>query len=332
MKAIVVHGFGPANVHQVEDIAQPSAASSEVLIEVLSAGINFPDTLVVQGKYQNLPPLPFVPGKELVGRVIHAGADTKNLQVGDRVMAQVEHGAFAEIVAVKEEHCHRVPADLADTEAAAMGMVYQTAYFALVERGRLLRGETVLVNGAAGGVGIATVQIAKALGGKVLAGVNNQEHADIALENGADHVIDLGISDLHNSLREQVWEATDGRGADLVIDPLGAHVFDASLRALGWCGRLVVIGFAAGGISAVKANYLLLKNIEVIGLQWSDYRDRQPGKVSAVQDTLYELQRTGKIKPRIAKVLPLHRHSEAFDVLSSGSSAGKFVLDIRALA
>jgi NADPH2:quinone reductase len=214
-------------------------------------------------------------------------------------------------------------------EAAAMGLAYQTAYFALVDRGQYQAGETVLVHGAGGGVGLAAVQIAKALGARVLAGVRHAGHAALALANGADHVIDLGRENLRESLREQVYTLTQGKGADVIVDPVGGDVFDASLRALAWCGRLVVIGFAAGRIPEVRANYLLVKNITVTGLQWSDYRDRRPERVRQVQEALFELYRAGKVKPQVMRTFPLERFAEALALLREGKAQGKLVLEIR---
>ena len=196
-------------------------------------------------------------------------------------------------------------------EAASLSLVYDTAWVALRERARLAPGETVLVLGALGGVGRASVQLARAMGARVLAGISRPEKAALARQAGADAVIDLSREHLRDTLREQVWAATDGRGADVVLDPLGGDVFDAALRALAWCGRLVVIGFAAGRIPTVRTNYLLLKNIEVSGLQVSDYRKRRPGLVAACFAEIFELYGEGRIKPATAEVFPLDQAGEA---------------------
>ncbi len=203
---------------------------------------------MVEGRYQHKPPLPFTPGKELAGEVVEVGYDVTSFVPGDRVMVQVEHGAFAERVVARPEQCLEIPDTMPFDDAAAMGLVYQTAWFALHDRGGFAPGETVLVTGATGGVGLAAVQLVKALGGVALAGVTTPSKAAAALEAGADHVIDLSVANLRDGLREQVHAVTGGKGADICIDVLGGDPFDAAMRALAWCGRMVVVGFAAGRI------------------------------------------------------------------------------------
>jgi len=328
MKAVVIHEFAEPEDIGVEETAEPVPGNGEVLIDVTHAGINFPDMLVMTGKYQNLPDRPFVPGKDAAGSIIAVGAGVQGLKKGDRVVAQVEFGAFAERVAAPAASCYLLPDSISDKDAAGMGLVYQTAYFALVERGQFKKGEAVLVNGAAGGVGGAAVQLVKALGGTALAGVAGPEQAEAARALGADHIIDLAAPDLRDSLREQVYACTNGKGADVVLDPLGDDIFDAAIRAVAWCGRLVCIGFAAGRIPTLKVNYLLVKNIAVSGLQWSDYRDRQPEKVREVQQRLYELHAQGALRPQITEVLPLARFAEPLRVLANGKGRGKYVLKV----
>ncbi|WP_459617009.1 NADPH:quinone oxidoreductase family protein [Bordetella sp. 2513F-2] len=328
MKAVVIHQFAEPEDLKVEEIAEPSPGNGEVLIAVTHAGINFPDMLVMTGKYQNLPDRPFVPGKDAAGTIVAVGPGVRGLAKGDRVVAQVEFGAFAECMVAPAASCYPLPDSISDRDAAAMGLVYQTAHFALVERGQFKRGETVLVNGAAGGVGGAAIQLVKALGGTALAGVAGPEQAEAARALGADHIIDLAAPNLRDSLREQVYACTGRKGADVVLDPLGDDVFDAAIRALAWCGRLVCIGFAAGRIPTLKVNYLLVKNIAVSGLQWSDYRDRQPEKVREVQQRLYELHAKGALRPQVTEVLPLARFAEPLRVLANGKGRGKYVLKI----
>ncbi|CAP41580.1 MULTISPECIES: NADPH:quinone oxidoreductase family protein [Alcaligenaceae] len=326
MKAVVIREFAEPEHLKVEEIADPVAGPGEVLINVTHAGINFPDVLVMTGKYQNLPDRPFVPGKDAAGSVVAVGPGVVGLKEGDRVVAQVEHGAFAERMVAPAASCYPLPASISDRDAAGMGLVYQTAFFALVERGQFSAGETVLINGAAGGVGGAAVQLVKALGGTALAGVAGEQQAAATRALGADHIIDLAAPDLRDSLREQVFACTGGRGADVVLDPLGDEIFDASIRAVAWCGRLVCIGFAAGRIPTLKVNYLLVKNIAVSGLQWSDYRDRQPEKVRDVQQRLYDLHAKGLLRPQITEVLPLARFAEPLRILADGKGSGKYVL------
>lgn len=326
MKAVVIHEFGAPDTVKVDEAANPRPNDDQVLIAVTHAGVNYPDTLVVSGKYQILPPRPFVPGKDAAGTVLEVGKNVSGLKAGDRVVAQVEHGAYASQLVTEPENCHKLPDSMPDSDAAAMGLVYQTAYFALVERGQFQPGEIVLVNGAVGGVGSAAIQLIKGLGGIALAGVNGPEQAESARANGADHIIDLSAPNLRDSLREQVYACTDGHGADVVLDLLGDDIFDAALRAVAWCGRVVVIGFAAGRIPTIKANYLLVKNIAVSGLQWSDYRDRQPEKVHAAQQKLFELHAKGAIRPNITEVYPLEEAGKPLGILAAGQGRGKYVL------
>jgi NADPH2:quinone reductase len=328
MKAIVIQEFKAPESVTLGDLPDPQVADSDVLIGVHAAAVNYPDVLVVQGKYQILPQRPFAPGKDAAGVVLAVGANVAGFRPGDRVVAQLEYGGFAELVSVNAASCFHIPDAMSFEDAAAMGLVYQTAYFALMERGGFRQGETVLVTGAAGGVGSAAIQIVKGLGGIALAGVSGAEHVEAAKQLGADAVIDLAAPDLRESLRDQVRNATAGHGADVLLDTLGGDVFDAALRAMAWCGRAVVIGFAAGRIPEVKVNYLLVKNIGVSGLQWSDYRERQPEKVLTVQQEIFRLYEQGALKPKIAGALPLARAGEALAKLASGQVSGKYVLTV----
>jgi len=325
MRALVVREHGGPEALVIEDRPSPEPGPGEVLVDVRAMGINYPDLLVIAGTYQILPPKPFVPGKELAGIVAAVGPEVTALEPGDRVMAQVEHGAFAEQVVVPEAQCFLIPERMSFEQAAGMGLVYQTAHFALIDRCRMAPGEWVLVNGAAGGVGLAAVQVAKGLGARVLAGVRGEANATFVAD-AVDAVIDLGAADLRDSLRDQVRHATDGHGADVVIDPVGGTVFAASLRALAWRGRLCVVGFASGDIPAVKANYLLVRNIAVSGLQWSDYRDRDPAWVRRVHNELCDLYALGRIDPQIMAAYPMANAAEALDLIRSGQVRGKVVL------
>ncbi len=253
MRAIVVGEFGPPEGLRVAKVPTPVPGPGEVLVTVHAAPVNYVDMLVVGGTYQFLPPFPFIPGKGPAGVVTALGPGVTTLRVGDRVLAMAEVGGYAEAVAVAADQCHRLPAHMSFAEAASAAVVYDTSWVALRGRARLSPGESVLVLGASGGVGHAAVQLARALGaGCVLAGISRPEREAAVRANGADAVIDLSRPDLRDSLREQVYAETDGRGADIIIDPLGGTVFEAAIRALAWCGRLVVIGFAAGGIPTLQ--------------------------------------------------------------------------------
>lgn len=327
MRAVVMRAFGAPETAAIVDLPNPLARPDELVVEMHAAGVNYPDLLVVEGRYQHKPPLPFTPGKELAGVVVAAGDEVTSFVPRDRVMVQVEHGAFAQYVVARPTQCFELPDEMPFDAAAAMGLVYQTAWFALHDRARFQPGETVLVNGATGGVGLAAVQLVKALGGIALAGVTTASKAGAAVEAGADHVIDLAAGDLRNSLRDQVHAVTGGQGVDVCIDMLGGDPFEAALRALAWCGRMVVVGFAAGRIPEIKANYLLVKNIEVSGLQWSDFRDRTPKRMAAAQAGIFRLYREGKLKPAIMARLPLERAAEALAMIRDRKVIGKIVLE-----
>ncbi|OGA37624.1 MAG: NADPH:quinone oxidoreductase [Betaproteobacteria bacterium RIFCSPLOWO2_12_FULL_62_13] len=329
MRAIVLHQHGPLENLVLEERPAPVPGPNEVLVDVHAAGVNFPDLMVVEGSYQLLPPRPFSPGKDLAGVVAAVGREVTTCRVGDRILAQVEWGAFAEQCVVPAPQCFVMPQKMPYEEGAAFGLVYLTAYFALVERAEFKPGDSVLVNGAAGGVGLASVQIAKALGATVLAAVDSDEKAALATENGVDRVVRTDVPDLKDALRAQVHEFTDKRGVDIVIDPVGGDVFDASLRALAWCGRLVVIGFAGGGIPEVKAGYLLVKNISVIGLQVTDYRDREPHKWRAAQAKLFEFYEHGRFRPHVMAVYPMEKFRDALSAVHERRVLGKVVIAIR---
>jgi NADPH:quinone reductase len=329
VQALVVAEHGPIENLKLSQRPDPVPGPGEVVVDVYATSINFPDLLVIAGTYQKLPTRPFSPGKDLAGIVSAIGQGVTACKPGDRVTAQVEYGAYAEKCVVPQQSCHPMPLGMPFADGAAMGLVYLTAHFALVERGMYRRGETVLVNGAAGGVGLAAVQIAKALGATVLGSVNSSERAQVARDGGADHVIRTDVPDLRESFRKQVFDAIGERGVDLIIDPVGGDVFDVSLRAIAWCGRLVVVGFAEGRIPEIKAGYVLVKNIALIGLQFSDYRDREPGKVRRVQQELFQLYEQGSIKPHVMRAYPLSEYRQALAAVRDGSVLGKVVLLLR---
>jgi len=323
MRAYQVVEFGPPSALQLKEVDDLVPGKGQIVVDVAAAGINFPDTLVVSGRYQILPPRPFVPGKELAGTVRAVGAGVTDFAPGDRVLGQLEHGAFAEQAVVNSADAFHLPEGLGFADATALGLVYQTAYFALHDRANLRPGETVLVGGAAGGVGIASMQLAKAFGARVLAAVRKPDQVEFVRANGADAVIDVGGANLWDDLRAQVLAATDNRGVDVIIDPVGGEFFNAALRALAWCGRLVVIGFAGGDIPSVKANYLLVKNISVSGLQWSDYRERMPQRMAEAQAEIFRLWRSGAVQPPVTRTFPLEELPAALELIEKGRIRGK---------
>ena len=329
MRAIIVDKFGAPERLRVGDVAEPVPKADEVLVTVYAAPVNYVDLLVIGGTYQFLPPLPFTPGKGPAGVVAALGRNVTSLQVGDRVLAMAEQGGYAEAVTVVANQCYRLPPSMSFTEAASLSLVYDTAWFALRERARLEAGETVLVLGASGGVGQAAVQLARAMGARVLAGILRPEREASVRAAGADSVIDLSATDLRDSLRAQVYAVTEERGVDIILDPLGGTIFEAAVRALAWCGRLVVIGFAAGAIPTIRTNYLLLKNIEISGLQISDYRKRRPERVAACFAEIFSLYEQGKVKPATATAFPLVRAGEALTALREQRAAARAVLRLR---
>jgi len=326
MRAVVVHQHGSARSQAVETLPDPVPGPGQVVIDARAIGVNYPDLLVIEGKYQFLPPRPFTPGKEVAGVVSAVGEGVARVRVGDRVMAQREYGTYCEKLLSPEATCYRMPDAMSFDEGAALGLAYQTSHFALVDRGGFRPGETVLVTGASGGVGLAGVEIAKALGATVIAGVTSREKGELARRHGADHVIDLGAPDPRESLRAQVHAAVGKRGVDIVLENVGGEVFDGALRALAWCGRLVVVGFASMRLPEVKANYLLVKNISVVGLQWSDYRERDPRWVQRVQDELYALYVDGKLRPHVSERFPLERFADALERFKARGVLGKMLL------
>lgn len=326
MRAVIVREHGPAAQHRLETVPDPVPGPGEVLIEARAIGVNFPDLMVVRGSYQFLPPRPFSPGKEVAGVVAATGKGVTRLRAGEHAMALPEYGCYAGKIVVPETVCFRMPPAMPFDEGAVLALAYQTAHFALIERGAYRKGESVLVTGASGGVGLAAVQLAKALGATVLAGVTSREKGELARRHGADHVIDLAAPQLRESLRAQVTAAVGKRGIDIVLDNVGGDVFDGALRALAWCGRLVAIGFASGRIPEAKAGYLLVKNLSVAGLQWTDYRARDPERVHRVQDELYALYAEGKLKPEITARYPLERFAEALARFETRQVQGKMLL------
>ena len=326
MRAYQIVEHGDPSSLQLNDVADLLPSKRQILVNVHAAAINYPDVLVVAGKYQVLPPRPFTPGKDLAGVVSRIGPDVTGFSVGDRVLGQVEHGAFAEQAVLRSDQAFKIPNTMSFAQAAAMGLVYQTAYLALVDRAAYKMGETVLVGGAAGGIGLAALQVAKGLGARVIAAVRGADEARLVKENGADLVIDTSGADIRDSLRAQIHAATNGTGADIVLDPLGGDFFPAALRAMAWCGRLVVIGFAAGDIPTLKVNYLLVKNISVIGIQWSDYRDRAQDRVSAIQADIFRLWQAGAVKPYLMEEYPFDELPRALDFIRQGHVRGKLVV------
>ncbi len=327
MRAILVNEFGALENAALSTTDKPRAGRGELLIEIHATAANFVDILLIGGMHQSKPALPYIPGKGPAGVVSGVGEGVTNFVVGDRVLAMCEPGGgYAEFVAIPVHMCHRIPDKLSFPEAASMALIYDTAWFALLERGRFRPGDCVLVMGSTGGVGQAAIQLVKALGGVALAAVSDFSKVDMLKDAGADFVIDITHDNLRESVRKQVFKITNGKGVNIVIDALGDKFFEAAIRAVAWCGRYVVIGFAAGSIPSLKVNYLLVRNIEVSGLQIGDYRKRTPERMQDCFDQIFKLYDAGKIGPIPFKTLPLEEVGKALGSISERTERGRIVL------
>ena len=326
MRAAIVREFGAIPSYTVGELPNPNPGPGQVLVKIKAVAVNYVDSLVVTGKYQFLPTCPFAPGKLPAGEISALGPGVTEFKIGDRVLALAEQGGYAELVSIDAGQCFTLPWAMSFVDAASMALVYDTAWFALRQRARIREGESVLVLGATGAVGLAAIQLAKVMGAKVLAGVSNAAKAPLALKAGCDDIIDLSKENLHDALREQVFAKNGGNGVDIIIDPIGGDAFDAAMRALAWQGRLVVIGFASGRIPTVKANYLLVKNIEISGLQVSDYRKRRPDLMAQCIQEIFAMFETGKISPAPTVTYPLNSFAEALQKIVDRRASGRIVL------
>ncbi len=321
MRAVRCHAYGPLDGLVLETVDDPAPGEGEVLVGVKAAGINFPDLLVVQGKYQARPPLPFVPGGECAGVVEAVGADVERVRVGDAVIATGLTGAFAEKMVAAEAATMPLPEGMSFEAAAGISITYATSYYALKQRARLQAGETLLVLGAAGGVGLAAVELGKAMGARVIAAASSSEKLDAACEAGAEMRVDYTAE----PLKERVKELTGGRGADVVYDPVGGDYSEQALRAVAWDGRFLVIGFAAGEIPKIPLNLMLLKGANVLGVFWGSWVQRDP---AGSRENFIELRRMfedGKLKPKVTPY-PLADFGDALAALAERRAVGKLVL------
>ena len=322
MRAVVVDRWMEPSELAVREVPDPEAGPGMLGVEVRAAGCNFFDILMAKGQYQVKPPFPFVPGAELAGVVQTVGPDVRGFKAGDRVLAAVPLGAFAERAAVPARAAMRMPDGMSFEEGAAFPIVYPTSYAGLVFRAGLRAGENLLVHAAAGGVGIAAVQIGKALGARVIATAGGLEKLEIAKRAGADVAIDYASGDWV----EAVKQATGGRGADVIYDSVGGDVTDGSLKCIAWNGRLLVIGFASGRIPEVKLNRVLLKNISLVGLHWGAHAMYEPARIGETFDALFGLLAAGKIRPLVYKTYPLNELPEALAAIGSRRSWGKVIV------
>ena len=328
MRALMLHKIGRPEDLKLEEIPSPCPGEGEVLVDMRVAAVNFPDLLTIEGKYQVRPDLPFVPGKEGAGVVSAVGPDVTRIKPGDRVMIQVEYGTFAEQAVAPEHECYLVPENIPFDQAASIGIAFQTSYLALIDRAQIKAGETVLVTAASGSVGIAAMQLAKEHGCTVIAGLTTPSKAPVAIENGADHIIDLSVEDPKASIRDQIYSLTDGMGVDAVIEMVGGDVFHGSIRSLKFRGRLVVVGFTGGSIAEMKTNYVLLKNISVIGVDRGQYRDKEVDWMQNAQKEIFKMCSDGKIGMPVQASFDMEQIVGAFDLIRGRKIQGKVVLEI----
>lgn len=325
MRAVVIEEFGPVDSHSLQEIDPPAPGKGEVLVDVHAIGVNFPDTLMMQGLYQTKPERPFSPGRDIAGVVSAVGEGVTEFKPGDRVVAIVAWGGYAEQAVAPVARTFALPDSIDFVTAAGMITTYMTAWVALMERGAYKTGEKVLVLGAAGGVGLAAIQIIKAKGGVAIGGSLSENSRKIVLENGADAAIDLSLDDPKESLRAQVFEAVGKEGVDICLDPVGGQYFDAALRALAFAGRIVVIGFV-DGIPTARPNYFNVKNLTMAGMALDLHFRFKPEVIREAAADLFRMYEAGEIKPRIAEVIDIADYQSAVTKIGKGKSAGKIVM------
>ena len=324
MKAVLCHDFGSPDSLKLEEIASPPVAAGEVKIRVRACGVNFPDVLLVQGLYQLRPPFPFSPGLEVAGDVIEVGADVETPRVGDRVIATMMYGGFAEEVVAPAAQTLPMPAAMSYEHGAGFPLVYGTAQVGLAHRAQLQAGETLLVLGAAGGVGLAAVELGRNLGARVIAAASTPEKLALARAYGADESINYTSEDL----RDRIKDLTGGAGADVVFDPVGGDLFNQAVRRIAWEGRYLVIGFASGRIPSLPANIALLKNASLVGLFWGAYLQRDPAVIRDSFAQLMQWYAAGKLKPHIHATFPLAEAPAALRELTERRVLGKVLLTL----
>jgi len=321
MRAVTCHAWGAVETLKVEEIAAPTPAADEVLIDVRATSVNYADSIMVAGKYQTRPPFPFSPGLETAGVVAACGARVTRFKPGDRVMATLAWGGLAEQAVAREAETFAIPDGMSFEEAGAFPIAYISSDVAIRWQGRLEAGETLLVLGAAGGVGLTAVEIGKAMGARVIAGASTAEKLAVAQAHGADAVVNYATE----NLTERVMALTGDEGADVCFDPIGGELADAALSALGWGGRMLLVGFV-GGVQQIPANRLLVKNRSALGCSLRYYRNQAPDKLRRSVEALMAWYREGRLKPLVSHRLPLERAVEAIKLLTDRKAHGKVVV------
>jgi NADPH2:quinone reductase len=314
--------YGPPESLLLEEIESPRPGKKQVVVTVKGCGVNFPDTLIIQGKYQFKPPFPFAPGGEIAGIVKEIGEEVEKVSVGDRVIAFTVFGGFAEEIVVDANRLIPVPEQMDLVVASAFVLTYGTAIHALKDRAQLKPGETLLVLGAAGGVGLAAIEIGKAMGATVIAAASKEDKLEICRHHGADITINYAEEDLKDRLKD----VTGGKGVNVVFDPVGGEYAEATLRSTAWEGRYLVIGFAAGDIPRIPLNLVLLKGCSIMGVFWGSFTEREPRRNLANLLELMEWFQEGKLKPHISATYPLDRAADALNDMLERKVIGKVVL------
>lgn len=325
MKAVLCTQYGPPDALAIEDVpSPPPPGPKEAVVSVRAAGINFPDLLIIQNKYQHKPPLPFSPGCECAGVVKEVGERVTHVRPGDRVMAYTVYGAFAEEVKTDAARLLPIPGGMDDTTAASFLVAYGTSHHALCDRGALKAGETLLVLAAAGGVGLAAAEIGKAIGARVIACASTEEKLAVCRAHGADATINYTTE----PFRERIRQLTGGRGADVVYDPVGSSYTELALRSTAWRGRLLVVGFAGGEIPRIPLNLVLLKGCAIVGISWRELNRREPESVAASVRQLARWYAEGRLKPHVSATLPLERAADGLKLMAARGIIGKVVLTL----
>ena len=322
MKAVLCKEFGLPGSLVLEEVPSPKPASGQVVISVKACGVNFPDTLIIQGKYQFKPEMPFSPGGEVAGVVKEIGESVTRVKPGDRVIAFNTWGGFAEEMVVEADRTIPMPANMDFVPASAFVLTYGTSYHALKDRAEIKAGETLLVLGAAGGVGLAAIQLGKAMGARVIAAASSDVKLKVCRDNGADELINYGSEDL----RARVKAITAGKGVDVVYDPVGGPYSELALRDMAWKGRFLVVGFAAGDIPKVPLNLTLLKGCSIVGVFWGSFTKNEPEHNRENNWELMAMYAAGKIKPHIHAVYLLEKAAEALNEVLNKRVTGKVVL------
>ena len=325
MKAIICKEWCMPEDLAISEVPNPINDKDSVRIDVHAAGVNFPDVLIIQGKYQFKPDFPFSPGSEVSGVVSEIGRNVRNYKIGDRVMAVTGHGAFAEQICVPENKLTKIPNEMDFITAASMSLTYGTSSYAMFQRAGVKKGDTVLIHGSTGGVGITALEISKVMGANVIATASSEKKLLVAKEYGADHCINY--SDGH--FKDKVKELTDGNGADIIYDPVGGDIFNQSLRCISWNGRILVIGFASGNIPNPPMNLPLLKNCSIVGVFWGAWREREPEGHNNNMKIILDWWKEKKIKPKISRVFSMEETKDALKALVNREVLGKAVIKIR---